>query len=63
MAADYGDRLSVDLAEALVLSSAQGLLVSASVTEFVPILAERRARQALRSSAAVPHCATSLNAS
>jgi hypothetical protein len=54
LAADYGDSLPVDLAEALVLSSAQGLLVSASVTEFVPILAERRARQSLRSSATVP---------
>jgi hypothetical protein len=49
LAADFGEELSVDLAEALVFSSAQGLLVSASVTEFVPILAERRARQAFRS--------------
>jgi hypothetical protein len=52
LAADFGDRLPADLAEALVFSSAQGLLVSASVTEFVPILAERRARQAIRAGAA-----------
>jgi hypothetical protein len=51
LAADFGEDLSVDLAEALVFSSAQGLLVSASVTEFVPILAERRARQAFRAGA------------
>jgi hypothetical protein len=54
LAADFGDRLPVDLAEALVFSSAQGLLVSASVTEFVPILAERRARQAFRAAVPVP---------
>ncbi|MDQ1502307.1 MAG: hypothetical protein QOD57_34 [Actinomycetota bacterium] len=52
LAADFGDRLPAQLAEALVFSSAQGLLVSASVTEFVPILAERRARQAIRAGAA-----------
>jgi hypothetical protein len=51
LAADFGDELSVDLAETLVFSSAQGLLVSASVTEFVPILAERRARQPFRAAA------------
>ncbi len=33
LAADFGEELSVDLAEALVFSSAQGLLVSASVTD------------------------------
>jgi hypothetical protein len=52
LASDFGDRLPAQLAEALVFSSAQGLLVSASVTEFVPILAERRARQAIRAGAA-----------
>ncbi|MDQ1566752.1 MAG: hypothetical protein QOF96_1632, partial [Actinomycetota bacterium] len=52
LAADFGDRLPAQLAEALVFSSAQGLLVSASVTEFVPILAERRARQTIRAGAA-----------
>jgi hypothetical protein len=51
LASDFGDRLPAQLAEALVFSSAQGLLVSASVTEFVPILAERRARQAIRAGA------------
>ena len=54
LAADFGDRLPAELAESLVFSSAQGLLVSASVTEFVPIFAERRARQAIRLSAPVP---------
>lgn len=53
LAADFGGELSADHAEALVLSSAEGLLASASVTEFVPILAERRARLAVRSGAAV----------
>jgi len=57
LAADLGDQFPFDLAEALVFSSAQGLLVSASVTEFVPILAERRARLALRSAAAPPTAA------
>jgi hypothetical protein len=52
LAADFGDQLPAQLAEALVFSSAQGLLVSASVTDFVPILAERRARQAIRAGAA-----------
>lgn len=52
LAADFGDELSVDHAEALVFSSAEGLLSEASVTDFVPILAERRARLAVRSAAA-----------
>ena len=51
LAADFGEGLSVDHAEALVFSSAEGLLAAASVTEFVPILAERRARLAVRSAA------------
>ena len=49
LAADFGEELSVDHAETLVFSSAEGLLSAASVTEFVPILAERRARLAVRS--------------
>jgi hypothetical protein len=57
LAADFGEELSVDLAEALVFSSAEGLMVSASVTEFVPILAERRARQAFRSGASAARSA------
>jgi hypothetical protein len=51
LAADFGGDLPVDLAEELVFGSAEGLLAAASVIEFVPILAERRARQALRSGA------------
>src|SRR5438105_9230272 len=57
LAADFGEELSVDLAEALVFSSAEGPMVSASVTEFVPILAERRARQAFRSDASAARSA------
>ena len=49
LAADFSDQLTADYAEALVFSSAEGLLARASVTEFVPILAERRARIAVRS--------------
>jgi hypothetical protein len=49
LAADLSDEISLDHAEALVFSSAEGLLAAASVTEFVPILAERRARLAVRS--------------
>ena len=52
LAADFGDELSADRAQALVFSSAEGLLTSASVTEFVPILAERRARLAARAGTA-----------
>ena len=52
LAADFGDALSADHAAALVFSSAEGLLASASVTEFVPILAERRARLAARAGTA-----------
>ena len=51
LAADFGEELTVDHAEELVFSSAEGLLAAASVTEFVPILAERRARLAVRSAA------------
>jgi hypothetical protein len=54
LAADFGGNLTADHAEALVFSSAEGLLATASVTEFVPILAERRARLAVRSGAAAP---------
>ena len=54
LAADFGGTLTADHAEALVFSSAEGLLAAASVTEFVPILAERRARLAVRSSAGTP---------
>ncbi|HYH52168.1 MAG TPA: hypothetical protein VEG38_21710 [Acidimicrobiia bacterium] len=49
LAADFNGALTADHAEALVFSSAEGLLATASVTEFVPILAERRARLAVRS--------------
>jgi hypothetical protein len=49
LAADFGGELTADHAEALVFRSAEGLLARASVTEFVPILAERRARLAVRS--------------
>ncbi|MEW6475366.1 MAG: three-helix bundle dimerization domain-containing protein [Actinomycetota bacterium] len=51
LVADFGGNVTADHAEALVFSSAEGLLASASVTEFVPILAERRARHAVRSGA------------
>ena len=51
LAADFGGELTIDLAEELVFSSAEGLLVAASVTDFVPILAERRARQVVRAGA------------
>lgn len=54
LAADFAGALTADHAEALVFSSAQGLLARASVTEFVPILAERRARHAVRSGALAP---------
>jgi hypothetical protein len=49
--------LTADRAEALVFSSAEGLLASASVMEFVPIFAERRARQAVRTGVASPGAA------
>jgi len=49
LAADFDGTLTADHAEALVFSSAEGLMATASVTEFVPILAERRARLAFRS--------------
>lgn len=49
LAADFGEELTVDHAEALIFRSAEGLLAAASVTDFVPILAERRARLAVRS--------------
>lgn len=54
LAADFGDSLTADHAEALVFSSAEGLLATASVTDFVPILAERRARLAFRAGASGP---------
>ena len=54
LSADFGDALSADSAEALVFSSAEGLLATASVRDFVPILAERRARRAVRSRATAP---------
>ena len=54
LAADFGDQLTTDRAEELVFSSAEGLLASASVTEFVPVLAERRARLTVRSGLPVP---------
>jgi len=57
LAADFGDALTVDRAEELVFSSAEGLLAVASVTEFVPILAERRARRVVRSGAMNPQAA------
>ena len=49
LAADFGEGLPTDRAEELVFSSADRLLAVASVTEFVPILAERDARRAIRS--------------
>ena len=58
LAADFGDSLTADRAEALVFSSAQGLLATASVTDFVPILAERRARLAVRAGVAERPAAT-----
>jgi hypothetical protein len=51
LVADFAEALSLAHAEALVFSSADVLLASASVTDFVPILAERRARLAIRSAA------------
>jgi hypothetical protein len=48
LASDFGGDISVERAEALVFRSAEGLLAAASVTEFVPVLAERRARLTLR---------------
>ena len=54
LAADFGDQVPIHVAEELVFSSAEGLLAAASVTDFVPILAERKARQAVRSGTAVP---------
>jgi len=48
LAADFGEELPFEYAEALVFRSAEGLLAAASVTEFVPILAERRARLEMR---------------
>jgi hypothetical protein len=48
LAAAFGDEVTIDLAEELVFSCAEALLAAASVTDFVPILAERRARQAVR---------------
>lgn len=54
LAADFGDALNADDVEALVFSSAEGLLATASVRDFVPIFAERRARLAVRSGAAAP---------
>jgi hypothetical protein len=67
LAADFDGQLTADYAEALVFRSAEGLLARASVTEFVPILAERRARLAVRSggvgvavSAAAPLAAMAL---
>ena len=53
LAADFAE-LTADRAEALVFSSAEGLLASARVTNFVPIFAERRARLAVRAGAAPP---------
>jgi hypothetical protein len=67
LAADFDGQLTADHAEALVFRSAEGLLARASVMEFVPILAERRARLAVRSggvgvavSAAAPPAAMAL---
>jgi hypothetical protein len=54
LAADFGETVTAEHAEALVFSSADVLLADASVTEFVPILAERRARLALRSTTMPP---------
>jgi hypothetical protein len=51
LAADFAE-LTADRAEALVFSSAEGLLASARVTDFVPIFAERRARRAVRAGTA-----------
>ena len=54
LAADFENELTADHAEELVFSSAEGLLAAASVTDFVPILAERRARLAVRAGVAPP---------
>ncbi len=61
LASDFGGDISVERAEALVFRSAEGLLAAASVTEFVPVLAERRARLTLRS--AVPDGPTTAGSS
>jgi hypothetical protein len=54
LAADFSEAVTVALAEELVFNSAEGLLAAASVTDFVPILAERRARQAVRAGVVAP---------
>ena len=48
LAADFVGALPTARAEELVFSSADRLLALASVTEFVPILAERDARRTIR---------------
>lgn len=52
LAADFRGVLTLDRAEELVFTSAERLLAFASVTDFVPILAERQARRAVRSTPA-----------
>jgi len=54
LAADFTGMLTLDVAEELIFNSAEGLLAAASVTDFVPILAERRARRTVRSSGWAP---------
>jgi len=54
LAADFTGALPLDVAEELIFSSAEGLLAAASVTDFVPILAERRARRTVRTSGWAP---------
>lgn len=54
LAADFTGTLTLDVAEELIFNSAEGLLAAASVTDFVPILAERRARRTVRSSGWAP---------
>jgi hypothetical protein len=54
LAADFGGALSADRAEELVFTSADRLLAAASVTDFVPILAERDARRTIRTGRAGP---------
>jgi hypothetical protein len=49
LAADFSGEITIALAEELIFNSAEGLLAAASITDFVPILAERRARRAVRS--------------
>jgi hypothetical protein len=51
LAADIGEALPAERAEELIFTSADRLLAVASVTEFVPILAERHARRLVRSGA------------